>query len=119
MVGRQHAGHVPPGQILIQCGHAADEARGFNGHERPRLLYQKHLVSQRVAGLIGVERHAAEIIDVHFALSQPDGGKVFLVHDVYLHGCVYLRRGVPRPCVCIIRHQKPFEKYAQFCGIVT
>ena len=41
------------------------------------LLYQKHLVRQRVAGLIGVELHAAEIIDVHFALCQPDGGKVF------------------------------------------
>ena len=70
VIGHQHTGHI--------------QAR-LDGHKLPRLLHQKHLVRQGVPGLIGVELHAAKIIDVHFALGQPDGGKVSLVHDVCLH----------------------------------
>ena len=85
MIGHQHAGHLPPRQILVQRLHAAGEAGGLDDHQLPRLLHQKHLVRQRVAGLVGVELHAAEIIDVHFALGQPDCGKISLVHGKCLH----------------------------------
>ena len=36
-------------------------------------------------------------------------------HGEYLPG--FARRGVPRPCVCIIQRENAFEQYAQFCGI--
>ena len=57
---------------------------GLQDHEAARFFQQEHLVRQGVPGLVGVELHGAEVINVHLALAQLDGGKIVLVHRKYL-----------------------------------
>ena len=84
VVGHQNAGHRPALQVLAQRGNTVGEAGRFQDHKFPRLFHQKHLVRQRIAGLIGVELHTAEVVDVHLALAQRENCKTVLVHRNYL-----------------------------------
>ena len=84
MIGYQHPGHRFALQVLVQRGDAVREAGRLQDHELSGLLQQEHLVRQRVAGLAGVEPHAAEVVNVHLALAQLDGRKIALIHETYL-----------------------------------
>ena len=118
VIGRQHPGNLPACKIAVQRGDAVDKAGGFQ-HDKPAVLFQQeHLVRQRVAGLIGVQLHVAEIVHMHFALAQPDSCKIALVHGKYLQNGL-LPAGLSPSGGFIIAGRRGLVKYAQYCGIDT
>ena len=125
MVGDQHARHLP---ILEVVGHLLDiikKAGRFNEDGLARLFHDEHFIVDGVAGLIGVQPDGAEIVDVHLALGQFDGGVGLLGHGGFLLKNLTdddVRIGTGRSSLLSVFsiHGPPGSvKYALCCALVT
>ena len=70
MIGYEHTRNRKIVQIFRKLFDVIEKAGGFNEYGFAVFLHNENFIVNQIVGLIGVQLHGAEIVNIHLALHQ-------------------------------------------------